>query len=58
MRILDSRDQVFATQDHAVSKSVVATPRNRGGNVGTRGQDAGHLFFLFEDEGAWSNIWH
>ena len=34
------------TQDRAVSKSVVATPRSGGGNVGTRGRDASHLSFL------------
>ena len=33
------------TQDCAVSKSVVVTPRSGGGNVGTRGHDAGHLSF-------------
>ena len=34
------------TQDRAASKSVVATPRSGGGNVGTRGHDAGHLSLL------------
>ena len=33
------------TQDHVTSESVVATPRNGGGNMGTRGHDAGHLSF-------------
>ena len=32
-------------QDYAVSKSIVATPRSGGGNVGTQGHDAGHLSF-------------
>ena len=30
-------------QDHVTSESVVATPRSGGGNLGTRGHDAGHL---------------
>ena len=33
------------TQDRAASESVVATLRSKGGNMGTRGQDAGHLSF-------------
>ena len=33
------------TQDHAASEGVVATPRSGGGNLGTRGHDAGHLSF-------------
>ena len=33
------------TQDCAASESVVATPRSGGGNLGTRGHDAGHLSF-------------
>ena len=32
-------------QDREVVKGVVATPRSGGGNVGTRGHDAGHLSF-------------
>ena len=27
------------TQDSAASESIVATPRNGGGNLGTRGHD-------------------
>ena len=34
----------------------MATPRSRGGNLGTRGHDASTYLFLFEDEGALSNI--
>ena len=33
------------TQDHAVNKSVVATPRSGGGTMGKPGHDAGHLSF-------------
>ena len=33
------------TQDRAVNKSDVTTPRSGGGNVGTREHDAGHLSF-------------
>ena len=33
------------TQDHAASESAMATPRSRGGNLGTRGHDVGHLSF-------------
>ena len=33
------------TQDRAVSKSVVVTPRSGGGNMRIRGHDAGHLSF-------------
>ena len=33
----------FATQNREAGKVVVATPRSRGGNVGTRGHDAGYL---------------
>ena len=33
------------TQDREASESVVATPRNGGGNLGMRGHDAGHLSF-------------
>ena len=36
----------FAMQDHEVGKGIVATPRSGGGNVGTRGHDAGHLSLL------------
>ena len=36
----------FATKDCAASKSVVATPRNGGGDVGARGHDARHLSLL------------
>ena len=32
-------------QGCAASESVVATPRNGGDNLGTRGHDAGHLSF-------------
>ena len=35
------------TQDREAGKSVVATPRNEGGNVGTRGHDASHLSLNF-----------
>ena len=45
-------------QDRAANESVVATPRSGGGNLRTRGHDAGHLSFLFEDEGALSKIWN
>ena len=31
--------------DHAVSKSVVVTPRSGGSNVGMRGHDVGHISF-------------
>ena len=34
------------TQDRAASESDVATSRSGGGNLGTRGHNAGHLFFL------------
>ena len=33
------------THDCAASESVVATPRNGGGNLGTQGHDASHLSF-------------
>ena len=33
------------TQDHAVSKSIVVTPRSGGSNVGTRGHDVGNISF-------------
>ena len=33
------------TQERAVSKSSMATPRSGEGNMGTRGHDAGHLSF-------------
>ena len=46
VRIMDSRDQVFAMQDREASEGVVATPRSEGGNMGTRGHDVCHLFFL------------
>ena len=32
-------------QDRVASESVVATPRSGGGNLGTRGHNAGHLSF-------------
>ena len=32
-------------QDRAASESIVVTPRSGGGNLGTRGHDAGHLSF-------------
>ena len=31
--------------DRAVSKSVVATPRSGGGNMGMQGHDVAHLSF-------------
>ena len=34
------------TQDCEASEGVVATPRSGGGNMGTRGHDVGHLYFL------------
>ena len=34
------------TQDHEASEGVMATPRSGGGNLGTRGHDAGHLSLL------------
>ena len=34
------------TQDREASEGVVATLRNGGGSMGTRGHDAGHLSFL------------
>ena len=34
-------------QDREVGKSVVATPRSEGGNLGTRGHDASHLSLPF-----------
>ena len=46
VRIMDSRDQVFATQDRAASESAMATSRSGGGNVGTLGHDADHLSLL------------
>ena len=33
----------FVRQDRVAGKGVVATPRSGGGNVGTRGHDAGRL---------------
>ena len=33
------------TQDRAVSKSDVVTPRSGGSNVRMRGHDAGHISF-------------
>ena len=33
------------TQDRAASKSVVATTRSGGGDLGMRGHDAGHQSF-------------
>ena len=44
--IMDSRDQVFATQDREASESTMATPWNGRGNVGVRGHDASHLSLL------------
>ena len=41
MHILDSQDK----QDRAASESVVETLTSGGGNLGTRGHDAGHLSF-------------
>ena len=35
----------FMMQDCEVVKGVMATLRNGGGNVGTRGHNAGHLSF-------------
>ena len=35
-------------QDHEANESVVATPWSRGGNVGARGHDAGHLSLLVQ----------
>ena len=34
------------TQDRAASESDVVTLRSRGGNVGMRGHDEGHLSLL------------
>ena len=34
------------TQDRETNEGVVATSRSGGGNMGTRGHDAGHLSFL------------
>ena len=33
----------FETQNREAGKGVVATPRSRGDNVGTRGHDEGYL---------------
>ena len=44
VRILDIRDQVLRRKTVRLV-SVVATPRSEGGNLGTRGHDAGHLSF-------------
>ena len=34
------------TQDCETSEGVVATPRSGGGNLGPRGQDAGHISLI------------
>ena len=34
------------TQNREASEGVVETPRIGGGNMGTRGHDVRHLFFL------------
>ena len=39
-------DGTFETQDREASESTVATPWSGGGNVGARGNDAGHLSLL------------
>ena len=44
--ILDSRDQVFVTQDREASKGAMVALWSGGVNVGTRGHDAGHLSLL------------
>ena len=36
----------FAMQDREAGKTIAATPRSGGGNVGTRGHDTGHLSLL------------
>ena len=35
------------TQDREAIESTVAAPWSRGGNVGAREHDAGHLSFVF-----------
>ena len=35
----------FVKQEREASKSVVATPRSGGSNLGTRGHNASHLSF-------------
>ena len=44
--IVDSRDQVFATQDCEASKSAMTALWSGRVNVGGRGHDAGHLSLL------------
>ena len=44
--IVDSRDQVFATQDREASEGAMAALWSGGVNEGTRGHDAGHLSLL------------
>ena len=46
VRIMDSQDQEFMTQDHEASESVVAVPWSGEANVGARGHDAGRLSLL------------
>ena len=46
MCIIDSQDQVFATQDRKASEGAMAAPWSGGVNVGARGHDAGHLSLL------------
>ena len=46
VRIIDSQDQVFKTQDREASESVVVVPSHGEGNVGARGHDAGILSLL------------
>ena len=41
VHIMDIQDQVLQRK----SEGVVATPRSRGSNIGTRGHDASHLSF-------------
>ena len=45
MRILDSRDKVLRRKTVRLVKIFMVTPRRGGSNVGTRGHDAGHIFF-------------
>ena len=44
--IMDSRDQVFETQDCEANEGVMAAPRSGGVNMGARGHDAGHISLL------------
>ena len=46
--IMDSRDQVFATQDREAGEGAMAALWSGGVNVGARGHDADHISLLVQ----------